>query len=69
MRDELKGAYYETVDAIKSTLQNAGRNSLPVGSVVGSVPFESRVTRTVIRDLVESGELTEYDDGKIALNE
>ena len=69
MRDELKGAYYETVDAIKSTLQNAGRNSLPVGSVVGSVPFESSVTRTVIRDLVESGELTEYDDGKIALNE
>ena len=69
MRDELKGAYYETVGAIKSTLQNAGRNSLPVGSVVSSVPFESRVTRTVIRDLVESGELTEYDDGKIALNE
>ena len=69
MRDELSGAYYETVNAIKNSLQNTNRNSLPIGNIIESVPFESSVTRTVIRDLVESGELREYDDGKIALNE
>ena len=69
MRDELKGAYHETVDAIKNTLRQSGRNSLPVGSVIGNVPFDSRVTRTVISNLIESGELKEYNDGKIAIND
>ena len=67
--DMNKGAYYETVDAIKDTLEKAGRNSLPVGTVIGSVPFESRITRTVIGDLIATGELLEYDDGKIGLND
>ena len=37
MREELKGAYNETAEAIKTTLQNAGRNSLPVGAIINSV--------------------------------
>ena len=69
MHTELRGAYNETAEAIKDTLRNAGRNSLPVGTVVGSVPFDSRVTRTVISELVETGELKEYDYGHIALND
>ena len=69
MREELKGAYYETVDAIKDTLRNTGRSSLCAGTVIASVPFENRVIEQAIRDLVDTGELTEYDDGKIALND
>ena len=65
MREELRGAYHETADAIKSALRN--RISLPVGTIVACVPFENRITRQVISELVQSGELHEYDNGDISL--
>ena len=68
MRDAFKGAYHETADAIKDTLRCAGRSSLPVEMIVGSVPFENRITREVIQDLIATGELKVFDDGKVALN-
>lgn len=68
MRDDMRGAYYETVDAIKDALRNTSRSSLPVGVVIACVDFDSSVTRTVINEMIEVGDLKQYDNGDIALN-
>ena len=67
VHDELKGAYNETQEAVRDVLQSSSRNSLPVGVITAAVDFESRMTTTVIREMIERGELTEYDDGKVSL--
>lgn len=69
VRDELKGAYYETVDEVKRVLNGSGRNSLPEGTVCAAANFDGHTVSRVIDDMVRSGELTRYDDGKISLNE